>query len=103
MGHTQFYLYSSFIGDHDLVIALLLGMKLALNDIVIQNDISLDDFSLMAYFPYIKRNLNGVSTSFFSTLDSKKYLIFHSSVAFAVPEYSLKKKINESGYISHLS
>lgn len=41
--------------------------------------------------------------SFFSTLDSKKYLIFHSSVAFAVLEYSLKKKINESGYISHLS
>ena len=30
--------------------------------------------------------------SFFSTLDSKKYLIFHSSVAFAVPEYSLKEK-----------
>jgi len=37
--------------------------------------------------------------SFFSTLDSKKYLMIHSSVAFAVPEYSLKKKIYESGYI----
>ena len=37
--------------------------------------------------------------SFFSTLDSKKYLMIHSSVAFAVPEYSLKKDIYESGYI----
>lgn len=30
--------------------------------------------------------------SFFSTFDSKKYLMIHSSVAFAVPEYSLKRK-----------
>ena len=72
MRHTQLYFYSSFIGDHDLVIALLLGMKLALNDIVIQNDISLDDFSLMAYFPYIKRNLNGVSYILFLYFRFKK-------------------------------
>ena len=77
MEHTQLYLYSSFIGDHDLVIALLLGMKLALNDIVIQNDISLDAFSLMAYFPYIKRNLNGVSCILFLYFRFKK--ISHDS------------------------
>ena len=41
--------------------------------------------------------------SFFSTLDSKKYLMTYSSVAFAVPEYSLKKDIYESGYICYLS
>ena len=72
MRHTQLYLYGSFIGNYDLIIALLLGMKLTLDDIVIQNDISLDDFSLMTYFPYIKRNLNGVPCILFLYFRFKK-------------------------------
>lgn len=103
MCYTKLYLYSILIGDNDLVIALFLGMKFTLDDVVVQNNVSFDDFSLLTYFPYIERDLDGISGILFSTLDSKKYLMTYSSVAFAVPEYSLKKDIYESGYICYLS
>ena len=72
MCYTKLYLYSILIGDNDLVIALFLGMKFTLDDVVVQNNVSFDDFSLLTYLPYIERDLDGISGILFFYFRFKK-------------------------------